>query len=77
MSGIVVWLFLTMPRLCLHFVIVLFPDHTHLLFLLHTKKAKAQINMRGLITALILVVHCQESVITKSASSFSQPVTYL
>ena len=30
---IVVWLFLTMPRVCLQFVIVVFPDHTHLLFL--------------------------------------------
>ena len=27
-----VWLFLTMPRVCLQFVIVVFPDHTHLLF---------------------------------------------
>ena len=32
--AIVVWLFLTMPRVCLQFVIVVFPDHTHLLFLL-------------------------------------------
>ena len=30
---IVVWLFLTAPWVCLHFVIVVFPDHTHLLFL--------------------------------------------
>ena len=30
---IVVWLFLTIPRVCLQFVIVAFPDHTHLLFL--------------------------------------------
>ena len=29
----VVWLFLTIPRVCLQFVIVVFPDHTHLLFL--------------------------------------------
>ena len=29
---IVVWLILTMPRVCLQFVIVVFPDHTHLLF---------------------------------------------
>ena len=29
---IVVWLFLTMPRVCLLFVIVVFPDHTHLLY---------------------------------------------
>ena len=26
---IVVWPFLTMPRVCLQFVIVVFPDHTH------------------------------------------------
>ena len=26
------WLFLAVPRGCLRFVIVLFPDHTHLLF---------------------------------------------
>ena len=26
------WLFLTVPRGCLQFVIVVFPDHTHLLF---------------------------------------------
>ena len=27
------WLLLTVPRVCLQFVIVVFPDHTHLLFL--------------------------------------------
>ena len=26
---IVVWLFLSVPRVCLQFVIVVFPDHTH------------------------------------------------
>ena len=31
---IVVWLFLTMSRICLQFVIVVFPDHTHLLFMI-------------------------------------------
>ena len=30
---IVVWLFLAVPWVCLRFVIVVFPDHTHLLFL--------------------------------------------
>ena len=30
---IVVWLFLTMLCVCLQFLIVVFPDHTHLLFL--------------------------------------------
>ena len=31
---IVVWLFLTMTWVCLQFVIVVFSDHTHLLFFL-------------------------------------------
>ena len=30
----VVWLYLAMPGVCLQFVIVVFPDHTHLLFLI-------------------------------------------
>ena len=30
---LVVWLFLSVPWLCLQFVIVIFPDHTDLLFL--------------------------------------------
>ena len=34
---IVVWLFLTIPRVCLQFVIVVFPDYTHLLILLLIK----------------------------------------
>ena len=29
---IILWLFLTMPKVCLQFVIVVFPDHTQLLF---------------------------------------------
>ena len=29
---IVVWLFLAVPCVCLQFAIVVFPDHTHLLF---------------------------------------------
>ena len=29
----VVWAFLAVPWVCLQFVIVVFPDHTHLLFL--------------------------------------------
>ena len=31
---IVVWLYLAVPWVCLQFVIVVFPDHTFLLFLL-------------------------------------------
>ena len=30
---VVLWLFLAVPWVCLQFVIVVFPDHTHLLFL--------------------------------------------
>ena len=30
---LVVWLFLSMPLICLRFVIVVFPDHNDLLFL--------------------------------------------
>ena len=33
---IVVWLFLMVPQVCLQFVTVVFPDHTHLLFVMHT-----------------------------------------
>ena len=28
----ILWLFLTVPWVCLQFVFVVFPDHTHLLF---------------------------------------------
>ena len=30
----VVWLFLTVPRVCLRFVVVVFTDHTHIIFLM-------------------------------------------
>ena len=30
---IVVWLFLAVPRVCLQLVIVVFPNHAHLLFM--------------------------------------------
>ena len=34
---IVLRLFLAVPSVCLQFVIVVFPDHTHLLFLTNTE----------------------------------------
>ena len=37
---IVVWLFLAVPWVCLQLLTVVFPDHTHLLFLY---KAEAEI----------------------------------
>ena len=36
-------LFLTVPRGCLQFVIVVFPDHTHLLFLRHLAALKSKV----------------------------------
>ena len=49
---IVVWLFLAIPRACLQFVIVVFPDHTHLLFSNyldpnHVPKSRAQFPLRS------------------------------
>ena len=38
---IAVWLFLAMQGVCLQFVIVIFPDHAHLLFL---RKCNAQVS---------------------------------
>ena len=35
-------LFLAMPRVCLRFMIVVFPDHTHLLFLLASQNFEAR-----------------------------------
>ena len=36
---IVVWLFLAVSWVCLRFVIVVFPDHTHLLLLVYNVQA--------------------------------------
>ena len=51
-------LFLAVPRVCLRFVIVVFPDHTHLLFLrgwgrgqnsfFFQNMAKLQITLKGI-----------------------------
>ena len=37
-------LFLTVPRGCLQFVIVVFPDHTHLLFLVNVSETVCRTN---------------------------------
>ena len=53
---IVMWLFLAVPWVCLQFVIVVFPDHTHLLLFLewyiliarvkgHAQPAKTRVNL--------------------------------
>ena len=38
---IVVWLFLDVPWVCLRFVGVVFPDHTHLVFLPNAPRKRA------------------------------------
>ena len=53
-------LFLAVPRGCLRFVIVVFPDHTHLLFLLpmglsFTEKSKSCVGKRPHISVLITI----------------------
>ena len=42
---IVVWLFLSVPQVCLRFVIVVFPDHTRLLFLKEMGLSKLTYNI--------------------------------
>ena len=49
------WLFLTVPLGCLQFVIVVFPDHTHLLFLTLTGGSGLCPRARHFILCLILV----------------------
>ena len=34
----VIWLFLAVPWVCLQYLIVVFPDHTHILFLKESSK---------------------------------------
>ena len=41
---IVVWLFLTMQWVCLQFLIVVFPDNTHLQFLLNIDNPYFELN---------------------------------
>ena len=55
---IVVWLFLMMPRDCLQFAIVEFPDHTHLLILVPSNMFKPSSNFQGDVLLLILFAVC-------------------
>ena len=43
-------LFLAVPRGCLQFVIVLFPDHTHLLFLLMSREVIRKLSQKNIYT---------------------------
>ena len=50
---IVVWIFRTVPRVCLQFVIVVFPDHTHFFSL------KNYISRFIVLLARVLLLSCQ------------------
>ena len=43
----VVWLFLAVPWVCLRFVIVVFPDHTHFLFMIEKLPFKTKFEALG------------------------------
>ena len=49
---IVVWLFLVVPLVCLQFVIVFFPDHTHLLLFYGCFGEKQYFYLTGLPTSV-------------------------
>ena len=54
----VVWLFLTVPMVCLQFVIVIFSDHIHLLYFekkLQEKYQKVKIKQRPGTKSLVIV----------------------
>ena len=58
---IVVWLFLTVARVCLQFVIVAFPDHTHLLLWYQENAFKlpvAYADVRSKAMVLLLLIYC-------------------
>ena len=56
-------LFLAVPRVCLRFVIVVFPDHTHLLFLNKTHRlSSARMFVR---LYRLLLIHCIYVSVTK------------
>ena len=52
-----VWLFLAVPKVGLHFVIVVFPDHTHLLVLSKLPTVSAFLNSQIMCTYSYLSQH--------------------
>ena len=61
--NLVEWLFLAVPWGCLRFVIVVFPDHTHLLFLTVTRAVITLSNFS-------VVIHCISWVTTMQPKHF-------
>ena len=78
---IVMWLFLTMPWVCLQFVSVLFPDHSHYAIFdkqksLHFKKITLKNNWLKLNTTSFRIVSISFSLIL-SMSNYTMWVLYL
>ena len=53
---IVVWLFLAVPWVCLQFVIVVNPDHTHLLFPIY-KRSYMRISSRTIHLSVVIFLN--------------------
>ena len=66
---IVVWLFLAVPWVCLQFVIVVFPDHTHLLF--WSYKSQRKMFNNDFYRVLLKAVFCRTNPHTFETSSKS------
>ena len=58
---VVGWLFLTVPQGCLQFVIVVFPDHTHLLFYKLNKRLRMLIGVYTCQNITFLEITCRGS----------------
>ena len=62
---VVEWLFLTVPWGCLWFVIVVFPDHTHLLFSKHNC-----LELSGFACILLFLNHSMHVALSSTKTSF-------
>ena len=77
---IVVWLFLAVPWVCLQFVIVVFPDHTHLLFSVFLTIYSLNLNLRLTFppfSYLISLFQCFWILSRISFSMFLDVISYL
>ena len=63
-------LFLAVPRGCLQFVIVVFPDHTYLLFLITSRAADKVANTSTLKSKVTTSIDCVSLIIPNRSSTF-------
>ena len=71
----VVWLFLAVPLCCLRFVIVVFPDHTHLLFLISKLYVKDtyMLNVYNPLLHLTAILLLSEQTWTRTTRWYQMP----